>query len=62
MFFTSLTFIPTIIFSMRLYRRFEAKNLKKKFRMLMTRIIELLTITYGTVWFNTNIDPLPRAF
>ncbi|MHA2429568.1 MAG: hypothetical protein ACXACC_00910 [Promethearchaeota archaeon] len=61
-FFTSIVFIPTIIFSVKLYRRFEAKNLKKKFRMLIIGIIEMLTLLYGTVLFNTTMNPIIRSF
>ncbi|MFW9771897.1 MAG: hypothetical protein ACFFEO_07005 [Candidatus Thorarchaeota archaeon] len=59
-FFTSIVFIPTIVFSVKLYRRFEAKNLKRKFRILIIGIIEMLTLLYGTVLFNTTMSVIIR--
>jgi len=61
-FFTSIVFIPTIIFAVKLYRRFEAKNLKRKFRLLIIGIIEMLTLLYGTVLFNTTMNQIIRNF
>ncbi|MFX0017598.1 MAG: hypothetical protein ACFFAK_11945 [Promethearchaeota archaeon] len=60
-YFTSIVFIPTIVFSVKLYRRFVAKDLKKKFRMLIIGIIEMVAILYGTVLFNTTMNPIIRS-
>lgn len=45
--------IPTIILSVKLYKRFEDKNLKRKLRYFILGIIFILFAYYGLLLYNT---------
>jgi len=58
LFYTLSITIPTIFYSIRLYRTFKADNLKKKLRIFLFGIALILPIIYGAILFNTWQDPL----
>lgn len=60
-YFTSVIVIPTIIYSLHLYQKFEAKNLKKRLRYFILGIIGSFIVLYGVGLYNTWHDPLFRS-
>lgn len=57
-YFTIMVFIPTMIFSVKLYNKFEDKNLKKKLKFFIIGIISIFTTLYGAALFNTWQNPI----
>lgn len=60
-FFTIIIVIPTTFLLIKLYDKFQAKDLKKKFRYFMIGIIGMLITLYGTILYNTWQDPIFKA-
>ena len=60
-FFTSCLTIPTIIYSIRLYNLFIARNLKEKLRLFLSGVFLMLATVYGAIYYNTTSDPIFRA-
>ena len=52
-YFTIIITIPIIIFSMRLYKKFEDKGLKGKLRRFIMGILGMLLVFYGVTLYNT---------
>lgn len=52
-FFTCFITISVFMYSTKLYRKFEDKNLKKKLRYFILGIFGMILILYGVVLFNT---------
>jgi len=52
-FFTLSITITTLIYSIKLYNKFEDKNLKKKLRFFILGIFGMTIMFYGVVLFNT---------
>lgn len=50
-YFTVFLTIPTLFYSLRLYRRFEAENLKKRLRLYLIGFIILIGAIYGGIYF-----------
>lgn len=59
-YFSGVIVIPTIIYSLRLYKRFEAKNLKKRLRYFILGVIGSFIVLYGVGLYNTWHDPIFR--
>ncbi len=57
-FFTCVITVPIIIYSIQLYRRFLAQNLKEKLRMLLLGITGVILSLYGAILFNTWQEPI----
>ncbi|MFX1356056.1 MAG: hypothetical protein ACFFA8_02120 [Promethearchaeota archaeon] len=53
LFFTISITVPIIFYSNRLYKHFQARNLKGRLRLIIIAVIELLILFYGVVLFNT---------
>jgi len=58
---TAFYTIPILIFSLKVYKFFEDKTLKKKMKYLITGAILELPIYYGAILFNTQQIPLFRV-
>lgn len=58
LFFTFSIFIPTIIFSLKLNKRFEDKKLKRKLKYFFTGIIGMFISIYGLILYNTWDNPI----
>lgn len=54
--FTSYLTIPTIIYSIRLYTLFKARNLKNKLRLFLSGVFIMLAVVYGAIYFNTTSE------
>ena len=61
MFYTCFINIPTIILTIKIYKKFEDKNLKKKLKFFFIGINGFLCVYYGTLLYVTWDDPLFRA-
>ena len=59
-FFSLFVLLPTIIFSIRLYKTFKDKELKKKLMFFFIGIFGILTAFYGLILYNTWHDSLFR--
>ncbi len=51
--FTCFIFIPTIILSVKTYKKFRAKDLKRKFMLFFIGVCGILFFSYGSVLYNT---------
>jgi len=60
--FTAFVTIPLTILITKLYHKFLAPHLKKKFRYFLLGIIFFLTIPYGVVLFNTWDEVIFKTF
>ena len=60
-FFTCFIIIPNIILSIKIYKKFEDKNLKKKLKLFFLGINGTFFTYYGLLLYNTWDDPLFRA-
>lgn len=56
--FTIMILIPSIILSIKLYKRLEDRNLRKKFRYFFLGVIGMYTLIYGLVLYNTWDNPI----
>lgn len=52
-YFTMVITIPTTLFSIKLYKKFEDQGLKKKLRRFMIGIMGMFIVFYGVVLYNT---------
>ncbi|MFX1410291.1 MAG: hypothetical protein ACFFA6_08055 [Promethearchaeota archaeon] len=59
-FFTCSIFIPTLILSIKLSKRFEDKILKSRLRLFFIGIILMNLVLYGLILYNTWIDSFYR--
>jgi len=55
---TFIIFIPSIMLSIKLYNRFEDKNLKRKFMYFFIGMSGMFMSYYGLILFNTWDDPI----
>ena len=54
---TLIAIIPILVTSIMLYKRFEDKNLRRKWALFMVGIVGVFFIMYGTMISNTLNDP-----
>lgn len=57
-FFTCFITIPTVYYSIRLYRVFKARNLKERLRLYLFGITLMIIIFYGGIYFITTSNEL----
>ena len=57
---SSIAIVPTTYFSLKLYLKFEYKELKKKWKYFLVGIIAFFFLYYGTSISNTLADPTFR--
>lgn len=60
-YFTSIIFIPSLIFSYKIYKSFKDKKLKIKYLFFFIGIIGMLLAFYGLILFNTWYNPTFRT-
>jgi len=60
-YFTVFMTIPTIFYSIRLYRNFEAENLKKRLRLYLIGFIILIGAIYGGIYFIATNNQLFKS-
>jgi len=60
-FFSLSITIPYLIYSIKLYKKFEDKNLKKRLRFFILGIFGMTIMFYGVVLFNTWQNDLFKA-
>lgn len=57
-FITLVIVVPTIFYSIRLLHKFTDRDLKKRIKMFLLGITEILFLLYGVVLFNTWQEPI----
>ena len=57
-YFTVFMVIPTMFYSLKLYRLFKAQNLKNRLRLYLTGFIIIMAAIYGGVYFITSDNQL----
>jgi len=60
-YFTVFMTIPTLYYSNRLYRMFEAENLKKRLRLYLVGFIMIIGAIYGAIYFITTDNVLFKS-
>ena len=60
-YFTAFMTLPTLYFSFRLYRTFEAQNLKKRLRLYLAGFIIIMGAIYGAIYFITTDNQLYKT-
>jgi hypothetical protein len=60
-YFTVFMTLPTLYFSFRLYRTFEAQNLKKRLRLYLIGFIIIMGAIYGAIYFITTDNQLYKT-
>ena len=60
-YFTVFMTIPTLYYSVRLYRTFEAENLKKRLRLYLIGFIMIIGAIYGAIYFITTDNQLFKS-
>jgi len=57
-YFTVFMTVPTVFYSIRLYRLVRAQNLKKRYQLYMIGIVIMLATIYGGIYFITTNNQL----
>ncbi len=57
-FFTCFITVPTVHYSIRLYRVFKARNLKERLRLYLFGITLMMIVFYGGIYFITTSNEL----
>lgn len=57
-FITLAIVVPMILYSMRLYHNFIDRDLKRRVKMFLVGITEMISLLYGVILFNTWQDPI----
>jgi hypothetical protein len=60
-YFTVFMTIPTIFYSFKMYRKFEAQNLKKRLRLYLIGFIIIIGAIYGGIYFITTTNQLFKS-
>ena len=61
-FFTSVIYLPIIIFSIKLFYTFEDKKLRRKFKYFIIGMIGMFVVLIGAALYNTWNDPTFKLF
>lgn len=57
-FITLTIVVPMILYSMRLYHNFIDRDLKRRVKLFLVGITEMISLLYGVILFNTWQDPI----
>jgi len=57
-FITLAIVVPMILYSIRLYHNFMDRDLKRRVKMFLVGITEIISLLYGVILFNTWQDPI----